>query len=66
MAETVYDPTLDALRQKIREQMNYIADNMLTGSCPDYAAYKHVTGQIQGLAWAERALLDLDQEKLKS
>jgi hypothetical protein len=48
MAEHAHDPTLEALRKKFREQMNYIADNMLTG-----------------LAWAERALLDLDEEMLK-
>ena len=53
-------PTLSALQEKIRVLMNDRLDDMATGSCQDFAAYKHSTGVIEGLALAERELLDLD------
>ncbi len=38
--------------------MNSIADHMNTGSCKDYAEYTKCCGIIQGLAQAEREILD--------
>lgn len=55
------DQTLELLRLKIREQMNDLADTVAAGGCTDYASYKDLTGQITGLAVAERELLDLDE-----
>ena len=52
------------LREKIREDMNNYADNVATGGCVDYGAYKELCGVIRGLAMAERHLLDL-AEKLE-
>lgn len=43
--------------------MNEIADDVATGACQDFSSYRHKTGVIEGLARAERHLLDL-QEKV--
>lgn len=47
------------LRDKLRADMNNYADDVATGQCVDYTSYKHLCGVIQGLALAERHLLDL-------
>lgn len=47
------------LRDKLRDDMNNYADDVATGQCVDFVAYKHLCGVIQGLALAERHLLDL-------
>jgi len=47
------------LRQKLREDMNQTADALATGSCKSFEDYRHLCGVIQGLAIAERHLLDL-------
>jgi len=47
------------LREKIREDMNNYADDVATGRCQDFAAYQKLCGLIQGLAVAERHILDL-------
>lgn len=53
------DPNLEFLRLKIREAMNDHADYVATGSAEDWADYRHKVGIIEGLAKAERELLDL-------
>lgn len=55
------DATLFAsvLREKIRKIMNNRADDMIGGQCRDFAAYTKLCGVIEGLAIAERELLDL-------
>lgn len=50
---------LDMLRSKIRTKMNDLADAIAGGGATDYAEYKHMAGQIHGLALAERDILDL-------
>lgn len=47
------------LRDKLRADMNNYADDVATGQCVDYTSYKHLCGVIQGLALAERHLIDL-------
>lgn len=49
----------DALRKKLREDMNNITDGIATRSCRTFDEYQFQCGVIQGLATAERALLDL-------
>ena len=44
--------------------MNNYADDVATGTCADFGAYKELCGVIRGLATAERHLLDL-AEKLE-
>lgn len=53
------------LRDKIRADMNNFADDTATGQCQSFEAYKHLCGVIQGLALAERHLVDL-LEKLET
>lgn len=50
---------LEHLRGKLREMMNERADILASGSCPDWSEYKRLTGVIEGLALAEREILDL-------
>ena len=50
---------IEALRKKIRENMNNYTDDMAGGQCTDFAAYKELCGVVRGLAYAERHLLDL-------
>lgn len=59
--ERVTDPLLDNLYKKFRTEMNEMADVAATGGCEDYAKYQYVCGVINGLARAERFLLDLDE-----
>lgn len=57
--QPVSDNALDYLRSKIREIMNEHADFVATGSAVDWADYRYQVGIIEGLAKAERELLDL-------
>jgi hypothetical protein len=47
------------LREKIRHDMNNYADDMAGGACRSFDDYQKLCGVIQGLATAERHLLDL-------
>ncbi len=38
--------------------MNEHADHIASGACKDYSEYQKMTGVIEGLALAERELLD--------
>ena len=49
----------EALRKKIREDMNNYTDDMAGGSCRTFEEYQKLCGVIQGLALAESYLLDL-------
>jgi hypothetical protein len=54
---------LDVLQKKIRERMNDIADAISTGSCKNYDQYQRLCGIIEGLASAERDLLDIAERR---
>lgn len=56
------DNVLDALKKVLREQMNDMADHIATGGCNDFPEYKRCCGIIEGLAKAERELLDLSKQ----
>jgi hypothetical protein len=51
----------DVLRKKFRDRMNDIADAVSTGTCRSYEEYQRLCGVIEGLAHAERDLLDLKE-----
>ena len=55
---------IEAMRTKIRTDMNNYADDLANGQCTSFEQYKELCGVIRGLAFAERHLLDL-AEKLK-
>ena len=50
------------LRDKIRTDMNNYADDLSGGGCRTFEEYQKLCGVIQGLALAERYLLDLAQK----
>ena len=52
---------LTYLKSAIRNQMNEIADAMALGTCTSMEQYKHMVGMIEGLAWVEREILDLEE-----
>ena len=59
-------PELDILRKKFRERMNEVADKVATGSCADFGEYRKLCGVIEGLAYAERDLIDLAETMEKA
>ena len=52
---------LKTMQDELRTQMNEVSDHMAIGSCKDIDEYSRNVGIIQGLAFAERTLLDLDE-----
>ena len=54
------------LREKIRTDMNNYADDLAGGQCRSFDEYQKLCGVIQGLALAERHLLDLAEKVEKS
>ena len=50
------------LREKIRTDMNNYADDLAGGQCRSFEEYQKLVGVIQGLAIAERYLLDLAEK----
>jgi hypothetical protein len=50
----------------LREVMNDHADHISTGSCKDFADYQKMVGVIEGLALAEREVLDWVEKFMKS
>lgn len=54
------------LRSKLREDMNNYTDDMAGGACQSFEQYQKLCGVIQGLAIAERYLLDLAEKLEKS
>ena len=56
------DDVLSLLRKKIRQQMNDLADHLAVGSAKDIEEYSKITGMIEGLAWSEREIIDLEEK----
>ena len=50
---------LSVLRTRIRELMNDRADVLIGGAAVDFPDYRHMTGVVEGLALAERELIDI-------
>ena len=65
MTSGVSDNALLTLKDMLRKQMdstaNYILGEGGGGGCKNFEEYRYYTGIIQGLALAERDLLDLNQ-----
>ena len=54
------------LRDKLRTDMNNYADDCAGGACRNFDEYQKLCGVIQGLAIAERHLLDLAEKVEKA
>lgn len=50
------------LRKKIRDDMNNYADDLASGQCRNFDEYQKLCGVIQGLATAERYVIDLAEK----
>lgn len=48
----------EELRKEFRSRMNDVADALARGEAASFEEYKYMTGEILGLASAERMLLD--------
>ena len=59
--DPVADNTLAYLRVEFRRMMNETSDHLSTGACKDYSEYTRCCGVVEGLALAERELLDLEE-----
>ena len=53
---------LELLREQLRKMMKDLSDHMSTGGCKEYSEYTRCCGMIEGLATAERELLDLKKK----
>ena len=58
------EDVLSLLKKKIRNQMNDLADHLAVGSAKDMEDYRKITGIIEGLAWTEREVIDLEDKLL--
>ena len=54
------------LRDQIRKDMNNYADDLAGGVCRTFDEYQKLCGVIQGLAVAERYVIDLAEKVEKS
>jgi hypothetical protein len=54
------------LREQLRNDMNNYADDLAGGACRSFDEYQKLCGVIQGLATAERLLIDLAERVEKS
>ena len=50
------------LREQVRTDMNNYADDVAGGSCRSFEDYQKLCGVIQGLAIAERYIIDLAEK----
>ena len=62
MSEVFSNNALQVLRENIRTMMNDVSDHISTGSCKTFDEYSKCCGIIEGLAMAEREILDLNQK----
>jgi hypothetical protein len=53
---------MEALRDKLRVDMNNFTDDLANGQCTSFEQYKELCGVIRGLAFAERHLIDLAEK----
>ena len=53
---------VEALRDKLRVDMNNFTDDLANGQCTSFEQYKELCGVIRGLAFAERHLIDLAEK----
>ena len=61
MTERASHNLLSALQTMLRDNMNEVTDHIAGGGCRDMNDYSRCTGIIEGLAYAERELLDLNK-----
>ena len=45
--------------------MNELADHLAVGSAKDTEEYRKITGIVEGVAWAEREIIDLEDKLME-
>lgn len=58
----INDTVTGFVRKRIREEMNALADHIAGGGCTNIEEYRHCCGKIEGLAVAEREILDIEKK----
>ena len=66
MTKRMSENVLTLLKKKIRTQMNELADHLAIGSVKNIEEYRKVCGTIEGLAWAEREVIDIETKLRES
>jgi hypothetical protein len=51
---------LEAIKIKIRNEMNRITDDVINGACADFPAYRFACGVAHGLAFAEEIVKEIE------
>lgn len=59
------EDVLSLLRKKITTQSDILSDHLSKGSAKDIEEYRTICGKLEGLAWIEREIVDLEN-KLES
>ena len=54
------EDVLSLLKRKIREQRNELADHLAVGAAQNMEEYRRICGTIEGLAWTEREVIDIE------
>lgn len=54
------------IRKKFRDELNDLADIIATGGCKTFEEYHRMVGKIEGVAIAERILIELAERVEKS
>jgi hypothetical protein len=55
------DTVTGFVRKQIRQAMNDLADHIAGGGCANIEEYRFCCGKIEGLAIAEREMLDIEK-----
>ena len=56
----VSEAVLSVLKKNIQVQMSVSSDHISSGSSKDIEDYRKMCGMIEGLAWSEREIIDLE------
>lgn len=51
---------IEAIKIKIRNELNRITDDTINGACPDFPAYRFACGIAHGLAFAEDIVKEIE------
>lgn len=62
MSKVATNNLLKALQEEYRKHMNELSDHVSCGGCKSMEEYSRCVGVIEGLAYAERTLLDMNEK----
>ena len=57
---------VEMVRKTLRSMMDEGADNVALGGAKDWGEYQRLVGRLEGLAIAEREILDAAQQLMKA